>query len=88
MRRSIRETRVPYREGNIYGEDHHPTDVLRPEWRRHPGEADPDMARRMLENARRHIQAQPDTIPIGGVYYPYSQWDNTVEINGIHYEVD
>ena len=34
------------------------------------------MARRMLENARRHIQAQPDTIPIGGVYYPYSQWDN------------
>ena len=42
----------------------------------------------MLENACRHIQAQPKTIPIGGVYYPYSQWDNTVEINGIHYEVD
>jgi len=31
---------------------------------------------------------QPDTIPIGGVYYPYSQWDNTVDINGTHYEVD
>ena len=31
---------------------------------------------------------QPDTIPIGGVYYPYSQWDNTVKINGIRYEVD
>jgi len=46
------------------------------------------MVRRMLENARRHIQAQPETIPIGGVYYPYSQWDNTVEINGIRYEVD
>ena len=46
------------------------------------------MARRMLENAHRHIQAQPDTIPIGGVYYPYSQWDNTIEINGICYEVD
>ena len=46
------------------------------------------MACRMLENACRHIQAQPDTIPIGGVYYPYSQWDNTVEINGIRYEVD
>jgi len=42
----------------------------------------------MLENARRHIQAQPETIPIGGVYYPYSQWNNTVEINGIRYEVD
>jgi len=42
----------------------------------------------MLENARRHIQVQPETIPIGGVYYPYSQWDNTIEINGIHYEVD
>jgi len=42
----------------------------------------------MLENAHRHIQAQPETIPIGGVYYPYSQWDNTVEINGIHYEVN
>jgi len=42
----------------------------------------------MLENARRHIQAQPDTIPIGGVYYPYSQWDNTVEINEIRYEVN
>jgi len=42
----------------------------------------------MLENACRHIQAQSKTIPIGGVYYPYSQWDNTVEINGIHYEVD
>jgi len=42
----------------------------------------------MLENARRHIQAQPETIPIGGVYYPYSQWDNTIEINGICYEVD
>jgi len=42
----------------------------------------------MLENARRHIQAQPDTIPIGEVYYPYSQWDNTVEINGIRYKVD
>jgi len=46
------------------------------------------MACRMLENARRHIQAQPETIPIEGVYYPYSQWDNTVEINGIRYEVD
>ena len=42
----------------------------------------------MLENAHRHIQAQPNTIPIGGVYYLYSQWDNTVEINGICYEVD
>jgi len=42
----------------------------------------------MLENACRHIQAQPDTIPIGGVYYLYSQWDNTIEINGICYEVD
>jgi len=31
---------------------------------------------------------QPDSIPIRGVYYPYSQWDNTVEINGICYEVD
>jgi len=46
------------------------------------------MACRMLENARRHIQVQPETIPIGGVYYPYSQWDNTIEINRIHYEVD
>jgi len=46
------------------------------------------MAHRMLENACRHIQAQSETISIGGVYYPYSQWDNTVEINGIHYEVD
>jgi len=58
LRRSTCETRVPHREDNIYGEDRHPTDVLRrPEWRRHPGEADPDMACRMLENARRHIQA-------------------------------
>jgi len=89
LRRSTCETRVPHREGNIYGENHHPIDVLRrPEWRQHPGEADPDMAHRMLENARRHIQVQPDTIPIGGVYYPYSQWDNTIEINGIRYEVD
>ena len=46
------------------------------------------MACRMLENACRHIQAQPETIPIGEVYYPYSQWDNTIEINGICYEVD
>jgi len=89
LRRSTCETRVPHREGNIYGEDHHPTDVLRcPEWQQYPGEADPDMAHRMLENAHRHIQVQSETIPIGGVYYPYSQWDNTVEINGIHYEVD
>jgi len=74
LRRSTRETRVPHREGNIYGENRHPIDVLRhPEWRRHPGEADPDMVRRMLENTCRHIQVQPDTIPIGGVYYPYSQ---------------
>jgi len=29
LRRSTRETRVPHREDNIYGEDHHPTDVLR-----------------------------------------------------------
>jgi len=42
----------------------------------------------MLENAHRHIQAQLDTIPIGGVYYLYSQWNNTIEINGICYEVD
>jgi len=64
-------------------------DVLRhSEWQRHPGEADPDMAYRMLENAHRHIQAQPNTIPFGEVYYPYSQWDNTIEINGICYEVD
>ena len=46
------------------------------------------MVHRMLENACRHIQVQPDTIPIGGVYYLYSQWDNTIEINGICYEVD
>jgi len=46
------------------------------------------MACRILENACRHIQVQPETIPIRGVYYLYSQWDNTVEINGIHYEVD
>jgi len=46
------------------------------------------MACRMLENACRHIQAQSETIPIGGVYYPYSQWDNTIEINRICYEVD
>jgi len=46
------------------------------------------MACRMLENACRHIQVQPDTIPIEGVYYSYSQWDNTVEINGIYYDID
>ena len=33
LRRSTHETRGPHREGNIYGEDRHPTDVLRcPEW--------------------------------------------------------
>jgi len=33
LRRSTHETRVSYREGNIYEEDCHPTDVLRcPEW--------------------------------------------------------
>jgi len=74
LRRSTRETRVPHRKGNIYGEGHHPTDVLRcPEWQQHPDKADLDMVHRMLENACRHIQAQPDTIPIGEVYYPYSQ---------------
>jgi len=89
LRRSTHETRVPHREGNIYREDYHPTDVLRrPEWQQHPGEADPDIAYRILENARRHIQAQPETIPIGGVYYSYSQWDNTIKINGIRYEVN
>ena len=89
LRRSTCETRVPHREDNIYGENHYPTDVLRcPEWRQHPGEADPDMVCRMLENAHRHIQAQPETIPIGEVYYPYSQWDNTIEINGICYKID
>jgi len=89
LRRSTHKTQVPHREGNIYGEDCHPTDVLRrPEWQQHPGEANPDIVHRMLENACRHIQAQPKTIPIGGVYYSYSQWDNTIEINGIHYEVD
>jgi len=89
LRRSTYETRVPHREGNVYEEDRHPTDVLRhSEWRQHPGEADLDMAHRMLENACRYFQAQPKTIPIGGVYYPYSQWNNTTEINGIRYEVD
>jgi len=29
LRRSTHETRVPHREGNVYGEDRHPTDVLR-----------------------------------------------------------
>jgi len=89
LRRSTHETRVPHKEDNIYGEDHHPTDVLRrPEWQQHPGEADPDIVCRMLENAHRYIQVQPETIPIRGVYYLYSQWNNTVEINGIRYEVD
>jgi len=33
LRRSTCETRVPHREGNVYGENCHPTDVLRrPEW--------------------------------------------------------
>jgi len=89
LRRLTHETRVPHREGNVYGEDCHPTDILRRlKWQQHPGEADPDMARKMLENTHRYIQVQPETIPIGGVYYIYSQWDNTIEINGIHYEVD
>jgi len=89
LRRSTHETRVPCGEGNIYGEDHYPTDVLRhPEWQQHPSETDPDIVYRMLENACRHIQAQPETIPIGGVYYLYSQWDNTIKINGIYYKVD
>ena len=88
MRRSTCETRVPHREDNVYGEDRHPTDVLRrPEWQQ-PGETDPDMACRMLENACRYIQAQSNTIPIGEVYYLYSQWNNIVDINGIHYKVD
>jgi len=46
------------------------------------------MACRMLENAHRHIQAQSDTILIERVYYLYSQWNNTVEINKICYKVD
>jgi len=46
------------------------------------------MVHRMLENAHRYIQAQSETIPIGEVYYLYSQWNNTVEINRICYEVD
>jgi len=29
LRRSTHETRIPHREGNIYGEDRHPTDILR-----------------------------------------------------------
>jgi len=34
LRRLTHETRVPHRKGNIYEEDHHPTDILRyPEWR-------------------------------------------------------
>jgi len=73
LRRSTCETRVPHTEGNVYGEDRHPTDVLRhPEWQQHPSETDPDIACRILENARRYIQVQPNTIPIGGVYYLYS----------------
>ena len=58
LRRSTCETRVPHKEGNIYGEDRYSTDVLRhPEWQQHSGKADPDMVHRMLENACRHIQA-------------------------------
>ena len=34
------------------------------------------------------MTAQPNTIPVGGVFYLYSQQDNTVKINGIFYEVD
>jgi len=56
LRKSTCETRVPHREDNVYGEDHHPTDILRrSEWRQHLGEADPDIVRRMLKNACRHI---------------------------------
>ena len=89
LRRSTCETRVPYKEGNIYRENCYPTDILRhPEQQQHPGEIDPDMACRMLENAHRHIQAQSDTILIERVYYLYSQWNNTVEINKICYKVD
>ena len=73
LRRSTHETRIPHREGNIYGEDHHPTDILRcSEWQQHLGEANPDMACRMPENAHRHTQVQPDTVPIAGVYCPFN----------------
>jgi len=73
-RKSTHKTRVSYREGNIYEEDYYPTNILRySEWQQYLGEAYPDMTCRMLENAHKHIQAQPDTIPIGGVYYLYSQ---------------
>jgi len=74
LRKSTHETRVPHREGNIYKENYHPTDILRcSKWQQYLGEADPDITCRMLENAHKHIQAQPNTIPIGGVYYSYSQ---------------
>jgi len=42
----------------------------------------------MLENAHRHIQVQPDTVPTAGVYYPFSQVDNTVNINGTYYKIE
>jgi len=43
---------------------------------------------RIPENAYRHIQAQPNTIPIAGVYYLFNQVNNTVNINGTYYEVE
>ena len=74
LRKSTHETRVPHRKGNIYKENYHLTDILRcSKWQQYLGKADPDMICRMLENAHKHIQAQPNTIPIGGVYYSYSQ---------------
>ena len=74
LRGSTHETRVPHREDNVYGKDCYPTDILRhPEWQWYPGKADPNMAYRMLENTHRYIQAQSDSIPIGEVYYSYSQ---------------
>ena len=89
LRKSTCETRVPHREGNIYGENHSPTDILRCfKWQQHLGKADLDMVYRILENAHRYIQVQLDTIPIREVYYLYSQWNNIVDINGIHYKVD
>jgi len=42
----------------------------------------------MPENVHRHIQVQPDTVLIAGVYYPFNSVDNTVNINGTHYEVE
>jgi len=100
LRRSKYQTQILFKEGNIYGEQEHSTNILQnPLWQPRERFSNPNMACDRHENTYQkslriyqNIQCFSNnplfrTVRINRVDYLYNSSDNIIEIDGILYNI-